>query len=105
MAGVMGAYLWLYPHSRVTTVIPIFFLLQILIIPAPVFLGIWFLIQLFQGTFSMGDTQAAGVAWWAHAGGFAFGFVVAWLLGREDAPSRPRVRVISRNTAPWDRYR
>jgi len=94
VAGVMGAYLWLYPHSRVTTMIPIFFLLQILIVPAPIFLGIWFAIQLFQGTFSMGGTEAAGVAWWAHAGGFAFGFVVAWLLGRHQTQPRPSVRIV-----------
>ncbi|MEZ6127448.1 MAG: rhomboid family intramembrane serine protease [Planctomycetaceae bacterium] len=94
VAGVMGAYLWLYPHARVTTVVPIFFLLQILIVPAPIFLGIWFAIQLLQGTFSMGAAEAEGVAWWAHAGGFAFGFFVAWLLGRHQTVSRPRVRVV-----------
>ncbi len=94
VAGVMGAYLLLYPHARVTTLVPLFFILQIMIIPAPIFLGIWFVIQLLQGTFSMGNAEAAGVAWWAHAGGFAFGFAVAWMLKEDDQPTQPRVRVI-----------
>ncbi|MEQ9411904.1 MAG: rhomboid family intramembrane serine protease [Fuerstiella sp.] len=103
VAGVMGAYLVLYPHARVTTLIPLFFILQILVVPAPIFLGIWFVIQLVQGTFSMGNTQAAGVAWWAHAGGFAFGALVAWLLRQNDQPSQPRVRVV--RVEPADRFR
>lgn len=83
VAGVMGAYMWLYPHAKVTTLIPILFILQLIVLPAPWFLGFWFVIQLVQGTFSMGNATAAGVAWWAHAGGFAFGFAVAWITGRD----------------------
>lgn len=79
VAGIMGAYMWLYPHARVTTLIPILFILQLIVIPAPWFLGLWFVIQLVQGTFSIGSASAAGVAWWAHIGGFAFGFAVAWI--------------------------
>lgn len=93
VAGVMGAYMWLYPHARVTTLIPILFILQLIVVPAPWFLGFWFVIQLVQGTFSMGDATAAGVAWWAHAGGFAFGFTVAWLMGRASKPDEPKVIV------------
>jgi len=94
VAGVMGAYLWFYPHARVTTLIPIFFILQLIVVPAPIFLGIWFVIQLFQGTFALGGTEAAGVAWWAHAGGFAFGFALAWMLGRAPGTQQPRIRVV-----------
>ncbi len=93
VAGVMGAYMLLYPHGRVLTLVPIFFILQFIVIPAPVFLGIWFLLQLVQGTFSMGNTQAAGVAWWAHVGGFAAGYLVAFLLGRR-SDQQPRVIVV-----------
>ncbi|MDG1894723.1 MAG: rhomboid family intramembrane serine protease [Fuerstiella sp.] len=85
----------MYPHAKVVTVIPIFFILQMMVLPAPIFLGIWFVIQLVRGSFSMGSAQAAGVAWWAHAGGFLFGFVVAWFLGKQQQPPRPRVRVIN----------
>ena len=95
VAGVMGAYLWLYPRAKVTTMIPIFFLLQLVVLPAPLFLGIWFVIQLVQGTFAMGSVPASGVAWWAHAGGFTFGFGIAWLFGRGAPNDRPRVRVLS----------
>lgn len=94
VAAVMGAYLWLYPHARVTTLIPIVFLLQLIVVPAPLFLGIWFIIQLVQGTFAMGSTAASGVAWWAHAGGFAFGLGIAWLFGRSQRPDRSRTQVI-----------
>src|SRR5262249_34301990 len=72
IAGVMGAYMVLYPHARVLTLIPIFYFIQILLLPAPLFLGIWFLIQAFQGTFAITSAkEGAGVAWWAHIGGFA----------------------------------
>ncbi|RQD58459.1 MAG: rhomboid family intramembrane serine protease [Desulfonatronovibrio sp. MSAO_Bac4] len=76
IAGVMGAYLLLYPHSRVITFIPIFFLPYIIEVPALVFLGIWFIMQLLfalgSGIFGTGT----GVAWWAHAGGFVLGMAL-----------------------------
>jgi membrane associated rhomboid family serine protease len=82
IAGVMGAYLYLYPRANVLTLVPIVFFLQMLVIPAPVFLVIWFVLQFFQGTMSITAAESGGVAWWAHIGGFAVGFVVAWILGR-----------------------
>jgi membrane associated rhomboid family serine protease len=109
VAGVMGAYLWLYPHANVYSLVPILFLIQTMIIPAPVFLGLWFLIQLLQGTFAVGSTEAAGVAWWAHVGGFAAGFLVAWILGKS-GHTTPKVVVVRPGTdrsfrrmqTPWD---
>lgn len=109
VAGVMGAYLYLYPKANVVSLVPILFFLQILVIPAPVFLGLWFLLQLWQGTFAMGAGEAVGVAWWAHIGGFVAGFLVAWLLGTS-GQTRPRVVVVrpaterrfSRLGTPWD---
>ena len=80
IAGVMGAYLLLYPKARVLTILPIFFFIQLIVIPAPIFLGIWFLIQFFQGAFSITSSQSSGVAWWAHIGGFVVGALVAWKL-------------------------
>lgn len=74
IAGVMGAYFLLYPHSKVLTLIPIFFFFQVFEIPAVIFLGLWFLIQFFLGSFSIaGASGSAGVAFWAHIGGFAVG--------------------------------
>lgn len=81
IAGVMGAYMLLYPRAKVLTVIPLFIIIEILVLPAPLFLGIWFLLQFFQGVASIGAVQVGGVAWWAHIGGFAVGFVVAAILG------------------------
>ena len=97
IAGIMGAYMRLYPKAQVLTLVPIFIFLQILVIPAPIFLGIWFLIQFFQGAFSVTSQAAGGVAWWAHIGGFVVGYVVAWLLG-SSGHLNPRVEVRLPNT-------
>lgn len=78
IAGVMGAYALLYPHARVLAVLPIFIFLQFFVIPAPIFLGIWFAIQMFSGMAS--GAGSTGVAWWAHIGGFVAGAVVAVLV-------------------------
>lgn len=81
IAGVMGAYFVLYPRAQVLTLVPIFIIFYTLVLPAPIFLGIWFLFQFFEGTMSLHAGQQTGVAWWAHIGGFAAGAAVAWLTG------------------------
>lgn len=91
IAGVMGAYLYLFPHSRVVTLVPLIFLWPVLELPAPVFLGIWFVIQFWSGTFAVVGEEVAGVAWWAHIGGFVAGLACAAALGRE--PPRKTVEV------------
>lgn len=73
IAGVMGAYLILYPGSRILTLIPLFFIPLFVEIPAVVFLGIWFLLQFINATVS--SPGAGGIAWWAHIGGFLFGIL------------------------------
>jgi membrane associated rhomboid family serine protease len=78
IAAVMGAYLFLFPHAKIRTLVFVVFITSILL-PAWLFLGIWFLIQLFQGTFA---GNAEGVAVWAHIGGFLFGVVVAAVTAR-----------------------
>jgi len=80
VAGVMGAYFLLYPRATVLSLIPIFFFFYTVVLPAPLFLGVWFLIQFFQGTLSISSMQAGGVAWWAHIGGFLAGMLVAATL-------------------------
>jgi hypothetical protein len=104
IAGVMGGYLLLYPRANVLTLVPIFVFLQIMVIPAPVFLVIWFIFQFFQGAFSITAHEAGGVAWWAHVGGFATGFVVAWLLERAHR-LRPPVDAVLPNTSRPTMYR
>lgn len=82
IAGVMGAYAWFYPHARVQAVLPIIIFLQIFILPAPIFLGIWFAMQTFSGLSASAGGASGGVAWWAHIGGFVAGAVVALAVGR-----------------------
>ena len=89
IAGVMGAYFLMYPRARVLTLIPIFFFLYPVELPAALFLGVWFLIQFFQGTFAM---EATGVAWWAHIGGFVAGAAATWIMGHSrllNPPEQP----------------
>lgn len=71
IAGVLGAYLLLYPRSRVILMVPIFIIPYFFELPAVLFLGVWFLMQLSFGL--LGQTQEGGVAWWAHVGGFVAG--------------------------------
>jgi membrane associated rhomboid family serine protease len=76
IAGVMGAYFVLYPHSRIVTLVPIFFFIQIIEVPAIFFLGIWFVMQLLSGVGSIANAAgepAGGIAFWAHAAGFLAG--------------------------------
>ena len=88
IAGVMGAYFCLFPGARILTIIPLLFFI-ILEIPAYVFLGIWFLLQFFYGTFSLiGAKAEVGVAFWAHVGGFLAGYLALYILAT--GPSRKR---------------
>ena len=91
IAGVMGAYFSLFPGARVLTLVPVLFFV-IIEVPAYVFLGLWFLLQFFLGAFSiLGGTQV-GVAFWAHVGGFAAGYLIIRLLapGRTPKPFQTR---------------
>ena len=88
IAGVMGAYMLLYPRAVVLSLVPLGPIIQTMAIPAPFFLGIWFLLQVVSGVAS--TAEVAGVAWWAHIGGFALGFVVAAAL-RAIGETRPPV--------------
>ncbi len=93
IAGVMGSYAVLYPHARVLAVIPIFIVFHTFVVPAPVFLAVWFGFQMLSGIGSLSGGAVGGVAWWAHIGGFVAGAAVAWAAGRtpgEDPPSGPR---------------
>jgi membrane associated rhomboid family serine protease len=92
IAGVMGAYFVLYPRSRIVTLVPIFFFIQIIEVPAIFFLGIWFLMQFVSGVGSIasatGGEPAGGIAFWAHVAGFVAGVTAVWVFRR---PERERV--------------
>ena len=95
IAAILGAYLILYPRARILTIIPIFFFIQVIHIPAPIYLIFWFISQLFNGAAQIVSNtyQDGGVAWWAHIGGFIFGALIALLFYRRRSP---RVRSV------WD---
>ena len=76
IAGVLGAYLLMFPGAKIVTLVPFGFFLQTVEIPAFLFLGIWFLLQWFEGIRSIGQVaDVGGVAFWAHVGGFISGIV------------------------------
>src|SRR5918993_3047605 len=83
IAGVMGAYFVLYPQSRILTAVFLILFLDIVEIPAIFFLGVWFILQVVHGTISSG-VDGGGVAFWAHAGGFAAGLAIGLYLRTRD---------------------
>ena len=94
IAGVLGAYLVMFPRSRVLTLVPLFIFVQLVEVPALVLLGLWFALQLLSGVGSLGQTaDIGGIAFWAHAGGFVLGMAAVLLFRR---PERHRVEW-------WDR--
>jgi membrane associated rhomboid family serine protease len=85
IAGVLGAYVMLFPRARIVTLVPLFPFWQVLALPAVLVLGLWFVLQFFQGALSLGVAHTGGVAWWAHIGGFLFGLALMRLGRRRRA--------------------
>jgi membrane associated rhomboid family serine protease len=79
IAGVMGAYFLLYPGARILTLVPILFFPLFFEIPAFVFIGVWFVLQVLSAA---GGGGAGGIAWWAHIGGFLAGVLLCKLSSR-----------------------
>ena len=80
ISGVLGAYLILFPTAWVWTLVPWF--VPIVPVPAVVFLVLWFFVQAFNGLGALASGVNGGVAWWAHAGGFAAGLaMILWARG------------------------
>jgi membrane associated rhomboid family serine protease len=92
IAGILGAYLMLYPRSRVGTLIPISFIFLPIRLPAWILIGFWFVLQLFSGIVSLSSTANAGggVAYFAHVGGFIAGVVLIWLFRRPERVGQMR---------------
>ena len=88
IAGVSGAYLLFFPNSRVVTLVPIFLFVQLIEVPAVFFLVVWFLWQLLSGIATFGARSGmAGVAFWAHVGGFVSGMVLGPALAQRRNPT------------------
>ncbi len=94
IAGVLGGFAWLFPRAKIAVVIPIVFIPLIFHWPALLFTAFWFALQLFQGAAALGaGPTAAGIAWWAHIGGFLAGLAIAFWL-------RPKPLY---RRGPWER--
>jgi membrane associated rhomboid family serine protease len=105
IAGVLGAYLVLYPRATVAAILPIFILFWLPFqVPAALIIGLWFVIQLMNGLAALAATDVVGagggVAWFAHVGGFVAGVVLVrfFTLGR---PRRPAPTVIRPPPGRW----
>jgi len=98
ISGVLGAYLLLYPRAQVLTLIPIFYFIRLMYIPAGIVLGLWFVFQLVSGGLASGE--GGGVAWWAHVGGFVAGMALVALFKKRDVrmfnPPSPHPRFVDR---------
>ncbi len=89
VAGVMGAYFILHPNAKILTLIPIIIIPWIVEVPAFLFLGIWFVMQMLNAA----GNEAGGIAWWAHIGGFLFGiFLLKVLLAHPNLGATKRIQ-------------
>ena len=91
ISGVLAGYLVLYPSSHVRTLIPLGFFFWVARIPAWVFIGVWFLMQILFGLASVSTVSSGGVAYAAHVGGFVTGLLLVRLFAHESRVSRMRV--------------
>jgi len=91
IAGVLGAYLVMFPKTRVRTLILAFRFIRIVELPALVVLGLWFVLQIFSGLASVSSMATGGVAWFAHIGGFVIGILVG-LFYKTQRDRGPHVR-------------
>lgn len=86
VAGILGAYYILFPHSKIKTLVPFFGFISVINIPASFMLGYWFILQVISGAALLPFTSGAdggGIAFWAHAGGFVTGVIIANLFKEE----------------------
>jgi membrane associated rhomboid family serine protease len=102
IAGVLGAYLILFPHARVMVIIPLGIFSRVLWVPAVLVLGLWIGLQLLQG--ALAPTGVGGVAYWAHIGGFVAGAILIVPFRRRGVmlfhPGRPHQ---GGGRGPWAR--
>jgi len=74
ISGVLGAYLWMFPHARILALVPIFFFLTFMELPAVFFIGMWILIQVVNCLITLPLAGMGGVAWLDHIGGYFVGY-------------------------------
>jgi membrane associated rhomboid family serine protease len=104
IAGLLGGYTRLFPRAKVTLVFPIIIIPVIFSVPALVYTGVWFALQVWQGTgeLQFGSPAGGGIAWWAHIGGFLAGLVLVGAFHRPTGrPGPPLPSGISLRRGPW----
>jgi len=90
IAGILAAYLVLYPRSHVRTLIPLGFIFWTARVPAWIFIGLWFLLQLVDGLASISTATSGGIAYSAHVGGFVTGLLLVRLFAQSVRVDRMR---------------
>jgi membrane associated rhomboid family serine protease len=102
ISGIMGAYIVLYPHVRVHTLVVLVYFVRVVALPALVLLGLWFALQLFSGVAG----AAGGIAFWAHIGGFVAGVGLIKLFERRKlVEAKLAHRKLRRDEiGPWDAW-
>ncbi len=86
VAGILGTYLVWYPRSQVKVLLPIIFIWTVVTLPASFVLILWFLTNVLSGYSSLFSAQLGGVAYLGHIGGFLFGVLIAYLVGKPKNP-------------------
>jgi rhomboid family protein len=95
VSGVLGAYLLLFPHARVLTLLIFGFFFRMVHIPAVIVLGFWIIVQFVNGLLTVtisaarGESTGGGVAWFAHIGGFVAGMALLFVLRPRRDPREP----------------
>jgi membrane associated rhomboid family serine protease len=95
IAGVLGAYLALFPRARVLALVPLLVFYPVLELPAALFLGVWAWLQLASGYAAILEPGGVSIAWFAHLGGFGSGAILAALL-------KPRAQVAGWRYSLWE---
>ena len=88
IAGVLGAYLYLFPGARIRTLVIVVIIIRVVRIPAILLLGIWILIQTASGLAELRHSSGAGIAWFAHIGGFTAGFLLILMMRKKRKTKR-----------------
>lgn len=96
IAGILGAYMVLYPRAKILTLVFLFYFIRIVRMPAMIVLGFWIVFQLIMSAIASGS--GGGVAWLAHVGGFAFGWILFRIISFWRKDKEPKIYRVS-----WDR--
>ena len=104
IAGVLGAYIVLFPRARVQSLVLFFYFIRFVEIPAVIVLGFWFILQFFNGLASLGMPSMGGVAYFAHIGGFVAGVALIYLFRVGQSRGPPHRRLTRRRSIFEDEY-